>query len=415
MAAFQASLQVLDQESYARHRLVSLPSESLPDLSPSSLRLRSKILGLTTNNFSYARRLGEALGWWTIYPIPPNTPAPYDDKSTYMRTPAWGYAEVVESTFSGVSVGQTLYGYLPIGTDAFDLQVEAAPGLKNQILVTNPHRKDMWVIYNRYRVEPPLADLEKSKGLDSMGWDSCMWGLFATGYNMSTFAFGWDEKRRVHPWAPGEWSADDASLDDAAVVILSASGKTSMSFAYALRHNRPKQHQPKLVIGIGSAATQSMTQKSGFHDHAVLYSDAEKAKDIIAQASPRRVVLVDFGARDGTLDTWKETLSSMSTPFLFIAVGTEVKPQTKEEAAARWQKLGQDIIVNASHLREKGIEIGGDSYMDELESAFDEFKKKGAVPGSTLQWGSGMEEWDAGWEKLCRDEIPPTVSLVYKV
>src|SRR5690242_20376200 len=116
MASPQATLQVLDQESYANHRLVTLPSELLPPLAPSSIRLRAKILGLTSNNFSYARRFGEALGWWGIFRMPENTPSPYDDKSTYFRGPACGYAEVIESTFSDISVGQTVYGFLPIGT-----------------------------------------------------------------------------------------------------------------------------------------------------------------------------------------------------------------------------------------------------------------------------------------------------------
>jgi hypothetical protein len=413
--ATQASLQVLDQENYTKHRIVTLPSETLSPLGPSSLRLRSKILGLTTNNFSYARRLGEALGWWGIFPIPADTPAPYNDTSTYFRSPAWGYAEVIESTFPDVSVGQTLYGYLPIGTDAFDLKVERAPGLENQLIASSEHRAKMWPIYNRYKIEGSLSDVEKARGLDSMGWDCCMWGLFATGYNMSTFAFAHDERKRIHPWAPGDWSAEDASLDGAAVVLLSASTKTAMSFAYSLRFTRPKEHQPKLVIGVGSSTSKNMTEKSGFYDQVVLYDEAAKAKEIIEEASARRIVLIDFGAREGSSGNWQKTLSASSIPYLYLTVGTEVKPQTKEEAEQRWKTLGDNIIINASHLRERGIELGGDAYMDELENAWTEFKKKGAIPGSKLQWGNGMEDWDQGWDKLCKDQVPPTTSLVFRV
>lgn len=80
-------LHTFEKVDYSKHHLVTLPPSPPPSLPLSSLRLQSKILGLTTNNFSYAR-LGHVLGWWDIYPQPDETPAPYNDRTIYACIPA---------------------------------------------------------------------------------------------------------------------------------------------------------------------------------------------------------------------------------------------------------------------------------------------------------------------------------------
>ncbi|KAF2121879.1 hypothetical protein BDV96DRAFT_639960 [Lophiotrema nucula] len=413
----QSTIQILNKDNYTDHRLVTIPSTP-SDLGPSSLRIQSKVLGLTTNNLTYAR-MGSFMGWWTIYRQPENTPAPYNDKSTYIRTPAWGFAEILESTVPEIPAGKTLYGFLPIGTDPIDLQVELPSDLSNQIVVLNEHRKDMWKIYNRYRILPPLEDYIKEKTLDIVGWDPLMWGLFATGYNTSRHAFAWDDERRCFPSGPGkgEWSADDANLDDSAVICLSASGKTAMAFAYCLRQERPKEHQPKLIIGVGSSASKSLTQNSGFYDNIFLYEDFKAVQDFVMKEKVRRVVLVDFGAREGFNKAWRDTFESpeATLPFQFVAVGGGVKATTEEETGKWLAELGHRIVVNASDLREVGIENGGDAYMDELDTAFTKFKEGGGVPGCQLKWQEGMEAWDKSWDDLCKDKVGPDTGLVFRL
>ncbi|KAJ2967168.1 hypothetical protein NUW58_g10507 [Xylaria curta] len=90
------SIQVLDKKDYFKQALVSLPNAlPYPALAPSSLRLRTTVLSLTVNNFTYAA-LGTLLHWWDVHPLPASTPAPYNDSTQYGRISAWGYAEVLE-------------------------------------------------------------------------------------------------------------------------------------------------------------------------------------------------------------------------------------------------------------------------------------------------------------------------------
>ncbi|KAF2176371.1 hypothetical protein K469DRAFT_645813 [Zopfia rhizophila CBS 207.26] len=407
------TIQILEKVDYSKQHIVSLPDASFSPLAPSSLRLQSKIIGLTTNNFSYAR-FGNLLGWWDIHTLPPNTPAPYNDASTYGRISAWGYAEIIESTVPDIPAGKSVYGYLPIGTLPVDVRVEF-PGLKSQVVVLNEHRQHLWKIYNRYEVCPPIAELEKEKSRDFLGWDSLMQGLFGTSYNLNAHGFAWDDTNRLHPGGEGEWTAEDANLDDSAVILLSASGKTAMAFAHQLRHNRPKQHQPKAVIGVCSSKSKETTEKGGFYDHVLLYSESSAAKELVGRSSPHRVLLIDFGAREGATETWNNILSSLSVPLTFVTVGGEVKPLTPEAATKRLEQMWKQIVVNASLLREKGIETGGDKYFEEFYRAFDDFKRDGGIPGVTLKWENGMEAWGKAWDRLCRDEVAADTGLVFKL
>ena len=358
------------------------------------------------------------MGWYDIYPFPPNTPAPYNDESTYGRVAAWGYADIVESSVPDINAGQTVYGFLPISSAIETVRVEfashAGKRINDQIIVLDEHRQHLWKIYNRYQICSSLPDLEKDRGLDSLGWDALMQGLFATGYNLSTFGFAWTEQNRIHPSGKGECSSSDADLRDAAIVVLNASGKTGMSFAYALRHNRPKSAQPKLIVGVGSSASVDAIRKSSLFDTVALNSEHSTTASTISSLHPRRIVLLDFGARPDVCPTWSTTLSSSpDIPFTQITIGGEVAPQNPETAKKRLAMLATTVLVNASLLREKGIESGGESYFEGFYEAWEGFKRQ--IKGMGLEWGEGVQGWEGGWEGLCRDEVRAGRGLVFRV
>ncbi|KAF2129687.1 hypothetical protein P153DRAFT_367054 [Dothidotthia symphoricarpi CBS 119687] len=416
MATLSPTIHILDKANYSKHRLVTRKNEPPTPLAPSSIRLRPRMLGLTTNNLTYAR-LGHLMGWYDVYPLPRNIPEPYNDGEAFGRIAAWGYAEITESTVPEISSGQTVFGYLPVSTGVEDVCVSFAEHegeqIQDHIIIKNKHRQHLLKIYNRYQVCASLSELEKVKSVDSLGWDALMQVLFGTSYNLNMYGFAWEEGNRIHPSAQGEWSTADADLRGATIVILNASGKTGMSFAYSLRHHRPKEHQPKTIIGVASPASVSQILQSGLYNKAVLNSDFESTSADIDQSDARRTLLFDFGARKDANVLWKSCLCSNSVPFTLITVGGEVMIQDPEAIASRSANIGALNIVNASLLREKGIEVGGEKYFEEFSTAFDEFK--GKVKGLRLQWGEGMEEWEQGWEAFCRDEVRADTGLVYRL
>jgi hypothetical protein len=126
------------------------------------------------------------------------------------------------------------------------------------------------------------------------------------------------------------------------------------------------------------------------------------------------VVLLDFGARPGANSAWKSALSSLDGMlFTLITVGGEVEPQNPEKAAMRVASMAALNIVNASLLREKGIETGGKAYFEEFYKAWEEFKM--GIEGMMLQWGDGLQIWGEGWEKLVKDEVRADTGLVYRL
>lgn len=410
----------MDKSDYTKQHLVTLHNAyPLPPLAAGEIRIRSRILSSTTNNFTYAR-LGHLFGWWGFWAVIPSLPAPYNDASKYGRISSWGYCEVTESQTDKVSVGTKLYGYLPIGDYPEILQVTVEDE-SGHVLETSERRAGLMQIYNRYLPFPPETDLMEDKA--SRGWDSLMRPLFETSYMLNRYAFAWDPANRTHPLGvPLPWSSGDADLADAVVVLLGASGKTALSFAHQLRQARPAEHQPRKLVAVGSTASRSFTEGTGLFDDVLLYTDASSATDASIAArlgidAKTKVVLVDFGGRGTVDEELHAVLTRVSKNVIVLLVGGD--PQGKgSKLRALAEVPGSGVVVcNASGLRDSAIKVDGGTatYFEGLSQEWTRFKERGAVNGLKLQWGKGMEEYKQGWDSLCNGSIGPTVGLVYEV
>jgi hypothetical protein len=99
-----------------------------------------------------------------------------------------------------------------------------------------------------------------------------------------------------------------------------------------------------------------------------------------------------------------------------VTVGGEVAPQDPEKATQRLTNRASLNIVNAGLLQEKGIETAGGMYFDNVYAAFQVFRRQAREVGMLeLKWGEGLENWERGWEMLCRDEVKADVGLVYSI
>lgn len=406
-------IHVLEKADYTKQHIIPLPDAlPLPLLAPSSVRMKTSLISLTTSNFTYAR-VGHLLGWWDVHPLPSSIPEAFKDASKYGRISGWGYGEIIESNVPEIPAGKQFFGYLPIGTLPVDLEVKL-PGTKNQVLVTNSYRQHILPIYNRYLLTPSKA--ENPAPATHLGYDSLMQILFETSYNLNRHTFAWDDAKRVHPMGDATpWTASDASLTGATVIIFAASGKTAVSFAHQLRHNRPAESQPAAIIGVSSAASKAFTERTGFYDRVLLYSDPDGAK--ATTASGAKIVLVDFGARDNAPATWHAALAPTAAEIAFVGVGGEVRPMSHDEIMAGFAKeaaLGR-VQANASGLRDKALEMGEEAYFEEFLKAWAGFKDGGGIPGVTLKWAEGMGEWAKAWDELAEGKIGPETGLLFRL
>ncbi len=154
------SIHAVSKTDHRVQLILNLSSSTpLQPLPPSSIRIRTRLLALTTNVFSYAR-LGDGripgLNWWDTWPMPSSSEVAklpdgvnIDD---YVRVPAWGYSEVVESTVEGLRAGTWLFGYQPVGTRVEEVKLARDENVKGHWILNakGTKREGLERLYNTY-------------------------------------------------------------------------------------------------------------------------------------------------------------------------------------------------------------------------------------------------------------------------
>ncbi|KAF4468110.1 hypothetical protein FALBO_5010 [Fusarium albosuccineum] len=409
-----SQIQILDKSDYTKQYLISLETEPSV-LSAGCISIQSRILSITTNNFTYAR-LGHLMGWWSVWKIPETVPDPYNDTTRFGRISSWGYAEVLESNHDEVPVGTKLYGYMPIGDGTEDLEV-AVDAETGHLWDVSKSRQHLLSIYNQYIPFTPETDLDQDR--DGRGWDSLIRPLFETSYLLNRFVFSWDEKR-THPFGTSApWTAAQADLANAIVILLAPSGKTGLMFAHQLRHARPKEKQPRKVVAVGSQTSKIFSESTGLFDHVLLYSDA-RSGDIVKRVGVDKdtnVVLINFGARGDAEDDWYDAVKSAAGAMQLLIVGGDPSAAGRSKLAALAEDPASGVArCNMSGLRDCAMSmVGNQEYYAGVTEEWSRLKKGGVVNGSSLKWGRGMEEFKQGWDELCNGKYGPDVGLVYEV
>ena len=422
--ATQPIVQVLEKSDYTKQSLCTLPaSTSLPALATSSVRVRTKVIALTTNNIAYAIG-GSFLHWWETYPIPESVGPPFNDKARYGTVPGWGYAEVLESTTS-VIPGTLLKGYFPFSTSPTDLQLTPAP-VPGHWIETSPHRAQIMPLYHRYIVSstPPGSNLNDDV-LDSMAWDSLIGVLWECAYLFNQFVFNAETTLRTHPSGTDEpWTAADADISQATVIVLAASAKTALLFADQLCNARDPGTGPLAIIGVTSTSSVSFVRGTRFYTSVLSYDGLDQLPGSVADKT-KRIVVIDFGSRGTVAEHVLGLLGAQVSPtsLMMIGIGSEVKPYKPEDMGAlfeRFQRLKR-IQANTSGLRDIAMgKMGEEQYFDSMSKAWQLVKERdqGPVPEMELSWGKGMvgeNGVEGGWKKLCAGNTPPDKGLVFKL
>ncbi|KAK5732805.1 hypothetical protein LTR17_010223 [Elasticomyces elasticus] len=409
-------IQVLDKKHYHTQELVSLPNEApYSPLGLSSIRMRTKVLSLSINNFTYAK-LGSLIGWWDVHPLPPSTPAPFNDAAKYGRINAWGFGEILESTLLSVPAGSYLWGYLPIGTLAQDLEVRDADA-QGQVVITSPSRSKTMSIYNRYIVFPPSLRHDIEAKADSVGYDVLVRVMFETAYLIADYAFPANPQEAVPAiFNKDAWTAQNADLTGATIIILAPGAKVGISLAHLLKN---RGHKVKQVIAATSEYSVDFVKSLPMFDGVVLTSEAPG--QILSQfkvGARDKVVLFDCGGRGDVGRRWSAALAGLSKNFLHIPIGGGDTSEVPAEAImAAFQQPSPEHVkrASASDLREAAIAKDGEQkYFNGLEAAWKAFKQQG-IPGFNLRWGEGMEDVKHGWAMIAANKAPSSDGLVYVI
>src|ERR1700743_1582630 len=144
-----STLRVVHKSHYNRQIFLSPSPQSLSPLAASSVRVRTTLIGLTSNNLSYCAS-GEVLHWWDTFPVPEWLEAPYNDRAQYGISPGWGNATILESTVPGLKAGSVLWGFFPFSTFPVDLLLQQSAELETHFIEVSPHRAKVMPLYQRY-------------------------------------------------------------------------------------------------------------------------------------------------------------------------------------------------------------------------------------------------------------------------
>lgn len=208
--------------------LVEVDDGSLAD---NAVRLAVESFSVTANNVTYAV-VGDGFGYWNFFPAP-------EGKGI---VPMWGHARVAESNHPDFSVGERVYGYLPM---ASHLDVEPGKVSKGGFVDMAEHRQPMSPIYNQY--SRLAADPEHDPAREG---ERMIFGpLFKTGFLIEYFMRG------------EEW------FGAGQVILTSASSKTAMGLASVAKRNSPQVKR----IGLTSAGNVQFVRDSGLYDEVLDY------------------------------------------------------------------------------------------------------------------------------------------------
>ncbi|WP_037493186.1 DUF2855 family protein [Sphingomonas sp. PAMC 26605] len=219
-----------------------------PEPGAGELLLEVERIALTANTVTYGV-VGAEVGYWNFFPAPEG----------WGVVPAWGFARVVASRCAEIAAGERVYGFLPMASHLIVTPGKIGAGLFRDMA---PHRQPMSAVYNQYRrLAPDLPTTPEHDALRML-----FEPLFLTSFLIA------DALRRAD-FRGGE-----------SVVLTSASSKTALGTAYALRARSPGVQR----IGLTSAANRAFVAGTGLYD-AVLAYDA-----IETLAPTGATVVIDF-------------------------------------------------------------------------------------------------------------------------
>ncbi|MGB5813145.1 MAG: DUF2855 family protein [Polyangiales bacterium] len=205
----------------------------LPDLDPGQALLRVDRYALTANNVSYAAA-GDALGYWKFFPAEPG----------WGRLPCFAFADVVQSTDSGVCVGERYFGYFPMSTHLLVTPERVKGG---SFIDGTEHRRSLPAAYNRY-TEVGADPFYEERFEDAQ---MLIKPLFMTSFLIDDFL------------------AENAFFGARAAIVTSASSKTSIALASQL------EHRSLNVVGLTSTRNQAFVESLGLYDEVVTYDAIE--------------------------------------------------------------------------------------------------------------------------------------------
>ena len=331
-------------------------------LEPGQVRLRVDRFALTANNITYAF-FGDKFRYWDFFHAP----------EAYGRLPVWGFAEVEESRADGVTVGERVFGYLPISTE---LVVSVGELSQSGFSDASPWRQELSAVYNRYL---RVTDDPAFSGASLEALQAVFRLLFVTSFLIDGFL------------------ADNDFFGARSVLVSSASSKTSLALGYLLKRNSGRDFE---VVGLTSASNIGFVSETGYYDRVVDYED-------IGKIEIEPAVFVDM-AGNGQLQSTIHHHFGDALRYS-CAVGR-----------SHWEGPGRSsglpgprpaVFLAFDHVDMKISKWGVDGYERRLADAWDPFCN--AVDGLLeISYQTGREEIETLYHSVLEGKLPTQLAAM---
>jgi len=313
----------------------------------------------TANNLTYFM-VGEKLGYWQFFP-------PIDNRAdeNWGIIPVWGIGKVVASNNSNVEVGSRYFGYFPPATY---LRMDSVALAQGNLIDTSAHRKPLPQGYNLYR---PLEKSQGGKQAHIENLQMLLWPLYITSYCL------WD-------------LIEQSVTKPEQVVVLSASSKTSLGLAYALKKSGCH------AIGVTSAKSKSFVNELNIYDEVLSY-------DGIEHLSNKPTIVVDMS---GNAQVKKQLESKLGSSLMrYVQVGlTHWQDAVEEE--------GSEFFFAPAHIQTRIAELGAESFHAQ-SGAFIKEAMRWSATWLNVKEQTGIHTLADDFDAICKGEIPADVGLVY--
>ena len=319
----------------ARTRLIEMTqADYAVNMGEGDVLVRVDRFGLSSNNITYVV-LGDRLGYWQFFPA---APGPEDDEGDHGWgvMPVWGFADVVESGCANLEVGERLFGYFPPATHLV-MHPDASNPAGSPVIDASAHRADLPPTYNTY--QRVLQEPDYDPADDDLR-------MLLNPLQMTSWAL-WEAMREA-AW----FSAEQ-------VVIVSASSKTGLGLARALKRD---QTAPR-IVGITAQKNRDFVIGLGLYDQVVTYDEIEctltKRPSVVVDMAGSGAVLGRVHSHLGEamlhsinvgLTHWDETGDGQGIirerSEMFFVPGV-LQEKMKQWGAGEFNRATQDFLVSS--------------------------------------------------------------------
>jgi hypothetical protein len=356
-------------------RVVESPDAAL---APGQLRTRIAHFAYTANNITYAA-FGEAMHYWRFFPAAATPGASADqtadETADWGCIPVWGFAEVVQSLHPAVAVGERLYGYWPMASQAVLTPRRPRPeGFADGA----PHRAELHAVYNQYL----RTGADPFYTPDSEGAQALLRPLFLTAWLIDDFL------------ADNDFFGTAAGGERALMLLSSASSKTAVATAACLSA-RPDVE----VVGLTSARHVAFCEGLGVYARVLAY----EALDTLDATRP--AVYVDFAGNG-------ELRRAVHTRFDRLAHSCSIGGTHVEQLGGARDLPGPRPVLffAPAQVRKRSADWGGAELNRRLAEAWHAYRARAtdpAAPWLVVQRHVGPEAVRAAHLQVLRGQGDP--------